>query len=235
MVGIVLYAAMCSVNSSRRIARLLSTDVGFRVVAANECPDHSTISRFLTRHGPELDGLFARVVGLAAEAGLVDPTLIAVDGTKMGADASMSANITVEQLRAKYRDWLALIEATDAAEQGEDGEGEGSGPIPEMANEAAMRAWIQGRLDDLEDTDRVNRTDPDSGLLPRSGGGWVQGYNAQAGAVEGGIVVAGDVTSSPVDSTMLVSMAAQIADQVMAATGEPAGLLVADAGVLVNR
>ena len=69
MVGIVLYASMTAVMSSRRIERLLATDVGFRVVAANERPDHGTICRFLVRHKAALEGLFAQVVGLAAEAG----------------------------------------------------------------------------------------------------------------------------------------------------------------------
>src|SRR5215210_3821780 len=64
MVGVALYASMTSVMSSRRIERLLVTDVGFRVVAANERPDHSTICRFLVRHRDDLELLFARVVGL---------------------------------------------------------------------------------------------------------------------------------------------------------------------------
>ena len=92
MVGVVLYASMTAVMSSRRIERLLVTDVGFRVVAANERPDHGTICRFLVRHRESLEVLFAQVVGLAAEAGLVDPTLVAVDGTKMPGDASPDRN-----------------------------------------------------------------------------------------------------------------------------------------------
>ena len=78
-----------------------------------------------------------------------------------------------------------------------------------MFERESMREWIRRRLDEREGDDddrRMNITDPDSGLLPRSGGGWVQGYNAQAAAVEGGIVVAADVTASPVDSTMLEPM-----------------------------
>lgn len=229
MVGIVLYASMCSVASSRRIARLLVTDVGFRVVAANETPDHSTISRFLVRYGDEIEDLFAVVVGMAAEAGLVDPTLVAVDGTKMPGDASKSANTTAEDLRARYRDWLAGVEAADAA----DDTGDGSGPIAEMGDEDSMQAWIRANLDrfnDLADDDRVNETDPDSAMVPRSGGGWYQGYNAQAAAVAGGIVIGADVTSSPVDSMMLVPMCHNVAVAVRDATGQEAGVVVADAG-----
>lgn len=228
MVGIVLYASMCSITSSRAMGRLLATDVGFRVVAANEQPDHATISRFLVRYGPHLDGLFAQIVGLAAEAGLIDPTLVALDGTKMAASASKERNVSAAKLRAKYRDWLAATEANDATEADSD-----DGPISEMGDLDRMRAWITERLADLDDTPdevRVNETDPDSTLLPRSGGGWVQGYNAQAAATAGGYVVAADVCANPNDNTMLGSMCDQIAERVGDACGETAGVVVADAG-----
>jgi len=96
-----------------------------------------------------------------------------------------------------------------------------------------MRQWIQRRLRERaeEPEERLmNVTDPDSAMLPRSGGGWVQGYNAQAAAVAGGIVVAADLSVNPSDSTMLVPMVTHIGDAVIAATGEQAGVVVADAG-----
>jgi transposase len=233
MVGIALYASMTSVLSSRRIERLLATDAGFRVVAANEQPDHVTICRFLVRHRGALEELFAQVVGLAADAGLVDPTLVALDGTKMAADASKSRNEKLVDLRARYGQWADVVAANDAADDAAQRDGAGGGPIPEMANRESMREWIRRRLAQRADEDgdrRMNVTDPDSGLLPRSGGGWVQGYNAQAAAVLGGIVVAADVTSNPVDTTMLEPMVARIDTAIRQATAEPAGVVVADAG-----
>lgn len=233
MVGVALYASMTSVLSSRRIERLLATDAGFRVVAANEQPDHVTICRFLVRHRGALEGLFAQVVGLAADAGLVDPTLVALDGTKMAADASKSRNEKLVDLRARYGQWADVVAANDAADDAAQRDGAGGGPIPEMANRESMREWIRRRLAERADEDgdrRMNVTDPDSGLLPRSGGGWVQGYNAQAAAVEGGIVVAADVTSNPADTTMLEPMVARIDTAIRQATAEPAGVVVADAG-----
>jgi transposase len=233
MVGVVLYASMTAVLSSRRIERLLATDAGFRVVAANERPDHVTICRFIVRHRDGLRGLFAQVVGLAAEAGLVDPTLVAVDGTKMAGDASKSRNENLGDLRARFGDWADTVEANDAEDDAADQADPGPGPVPEMFERKSMRDWIRRRLAErAEESDdrRMNVTDPDSGLLPRSGGGWVQGYNAQAAAVIGGIVVAGEVTANPVDCTMLEPMVRRIGDAVQAATGEPAGVVVADAG-----
>jgi transposase len=233
MVGIVLYASMAAVMSSRRIERALAVDVGFRVVAANERPDHVTICRFIVRHRDLLEDLFAQVVGLAAEAGLIDPTLIALDGTKLAGDASLSCNERLGELRERFAGWADDVEANDAVEDAAEAADPDQGPIEEMFERGSMRAWIEQRLRERADEadDRtMNVTDPDSAILPRSGGGWTQGYNAQAAAVAGGIVVAADVCANPSDSTMLVPMVTRIGVAVEAATGEPAGVVVADAG-----
>jgi transposase len=233
MVGVLLYASMTAVVSSRRIERLLATDVGFRVVAANQRPDHGTICRFLVRHKEPLEDLFAQVVKLAAEAGLVDVTLVAVDGTKLPGDASPMRNRSLGELRRQFAVWADTVQATEAVEDAAEADSGGSGPVEEMFERETMREWIRRRLGDREgepDERRMNVTDPDSGLLPRSGGGWVQGYNAQAAAVAGGVVVAADVTANPNDATMLEPMVARIGVAVAAATGERAGVVVADAG-----
>ena len=232
MVGIVLYASMCSVRSSRQVERLLATDAGFRVVAANERPDHVTICRFLARHEQALAGVFDQVVGLAAEAGLVDPTLVALDGTKMAADASPDSNETLGDLRGRFAAWADEVLTNDAADDAAEAE-DPSGPVPEMADRDQRREWIRRRLAERAaepDDRRMNTVDPDSGLVPRSGGGWVQGYNAQAAAVAGGIVVAADVTANPADTTVLDAMVALVDTKIAAATGEATGVIVADAG-----
>ena len=233
MVGIALYASMTATMSSRRIERALAVDVGFRVVAANERPDHVTICRFIVRHRDLLESLFAQVVGLAAEAGLIDPTLVAVDGTKLPGDASPSRNQSLGDLRERFAGWADDVEANDAAEDAAEAERPDGGPVEEMFDRTSMQQWIRRRLReraDEPDNKSMNVTDPDSALLPRSGGGWVQGYNAQAAAVAGGIVVAADVIANPSDATALVPMVTRIGDAVEAATGQPAGVVVADAG-----
>ena len=233
MVGIAMYASMTSTMSSRRIEQALATDVGFRVVAGNERPDHVTICRFITRHRDELKELFAQIVGLAAQAGLIDVTVVAVDGTKMAGDASPSRNQSMSDLRARYAQWSDDVEANDADDDAAEAANPDHGPIPEMADHDTMRDWIRRRLADRADDDgdrQMNVTDPDSGLLPRSGGGWTQGYNAQAAAVEGGIVIAGEVTANPSDSTMLAPMTAAIEAAAVAATGRLPAVVLADAG-----
>jgi transposase len=73
-------------------------NVAFRFVAANLLPDHATIARFRVKHAAALAGLFAQVLALCDKAGLIKAGLLAVDGTKMGANASKDANRTAEQL-----------------------------------------------------------------------------------------------------------------------------------------
>ncbi len=88
MLALVLYAYAIGERSSRRIERRLIEDVAFRVIAANQTPDHATIARFRVRHEQALSDLFGEVLALCAKGGLVSVGLIAVDGTKVHANAS---------------------------------------------------------------------------------------------------------------------------------------------------
>jgi len=83
MVALILYAYCLGERSSRRIEQLCARDAGFRVVAGNLIPDHSTIARFRKDHQEELKELFGLVLGLCAEAGMIRPGLLAIDGTKL--------------------------------------------------------------------------------------------------------------------------------------------------------
>src|SRR5215207_10024616 len=88
MVAVLLYAYARGVRSSRAIERACEEDVAYRVIAANQKPDHATLARFVERHEDALAGLFSEVLGLCAEAGLVGAGVIAIDGTKLAANAS---------------------------------------------------------------------------------------------------------------------------------------------------
>lgn len=120
MVALLLFAYCQGVRSSREIERRCVRDVGFRVIAAGLRPDHATIARFRVRHEAALGSLFTEILRLCAEAGLVRLALLAVDGTKVGANASWSANRTLDQLEAELAEasaaMLAEAAATDAAE-----------------------------------------------------------------------------------------------------------------------
>jgi transposase len=116
MVALLLYAYCLGVRSSRQIERLCQRDVGFRVVAGNLRPDHATIARFRQRHGEALKGLFTDILRLCKEAGLVKVGVVALDGTKVAADAALEANRTYESIRAEVETMLQEADSKDAGE-----------------------------------------------------------------------------------------------------------------------
>src|SRR4051795_11850064 len=101
MVALLLYAYAIGKRSSRRIERRCLEDVATRVICANQTPDHTTIARFRQRHETALAGLFGEVLALCAEAGLVEVGVVAVDGTKMHANASQHATRDYERIAAE--------------------------------------------------------------------------------------------------------------------------------------
>ena len=116
MVALLLYAYCQGVRSSRQIERLCERDVAFRVVAGNLRPDHATVARFRQRHAEALKGLFTDILRLCKEAGLVKVGVVALDGTKMAADAALEANRTYESIRSEVETMLSEAETKDIEE-----------------------------------------------------------------------------------------------------------------------
>ena len=102
----------------------LPRGVAFRVICADQVPDHATIARFRVRHQEALADLFGQVLGLCAKAGIVDVGVIAVDGTKLAAAASDEAIRSYEQIAAEI---LAEAGRIDAAEVGSTASNEEAG------------------------------------------------------------------------------------------------------------
>ena len=92
MVSLFIYAYCVGERSSRKIEKLCERDIAFRVICANHVPDHATIARFRQNNEENLEELFYEVLRLCAEAGLVKVGLLALDGTKICAHASLDAN-----------------------------------------------------------------------------------------------------------------------------------------------
>jgi len=113
MVSLLLYAYARGERSSRGIERKCVEDVAYRVIAAQQKPDHATIARFRARHEDALAELFSSVLGLCKQAGLVKVGVIAIDGTKLHANASHHCNLDYEQLA---REILKEAGEVDAAE-----------------------------------------------------------------------------------------------------------------------
>lgn len=143
MVALTLYAYATGERSSRMIERRCREDIAFRVIAANRTPDHATIARFRARHQDALAALFAQVLGLCAKAGLAGTAVLAVDGTKIAADASDRCDRTYEQIAAEI---LAEAGAVDEAEDEIHGDKRGDELPPELQTGQGRRAWIRDAL-----------------------------------------------------------------------------------------
>jgi transposase len=338
LLGVLVYAYCTGQRSSRQIERLCDVDVAYRVICANHRPDHTTIARFRQHHQDHAQRLFTDVLVLCHAAGLATIGVIAVDGTKIGADASLKANRTRDQIEAEVRAMFDEAATTDAAEDRLFGDTRGDELPAELADprrrgarldaalaeldaqrvaadaarddarsqravkeanaaaqgrrlpgrkpkssdpvadaeagleaareKAAQRraeiearaarenrrpkgpafrggkgiAEAQARLDaakqaaaadpDVVDTEalRVNTTDPHSRIM-KSPQGWVQGYNAQAGVNDQGVVVAAAVTQDGNDAKQCAPMMAATEAALHAAgVFDPIGMLLFDAG-----
>jgi transposase len=113
MVALLLYAYARGERSSRGIERKCVEDVAYRVLAAQQTPDHSTIARFRVRHEESLAALFSDVLLLCREAGLVKVGVIAIDGTKVHANASHHSNLDYEQLAKEILKEAAELDAAE--------------------------------------------------------------------------------------------------------------------------
>ena len=244
MVAVLLYAYARGFRSSRQIEKALLYDVGFRVVAANHKPDHSTIARFRVRFQDQLEGLFVGILGLCVDAGLVDPRLVVVDGTKMAADASGAKNVSREEFEEFIRQAFDEAERIDREEDelyGKDKRGDEL--RDDLKDPEARERWLKERLEELGLTkgsgsgkgrgdDKVNMTDPKSRVM-KTPTGFVQGYNAQAVVTEEQIVVAAAVVSETNDFGQLVPMLTEAkANLVEAGSDEVIDTALADKGYL---
>jgi len=152
MVGLVLYAYATNERSARGIERHCRDDVAYRVITANEIPDHATIARFLVRHEQPLADLFASVLRLCARAGLVESKVVAIDGTKMLANANRDHNVDYDRIA---REILEEAKAVDAAEDELYGERRGDELPEELTTPEGRRAWLKRELA----RERAERTD----------------------------------------------------------------------------
>ena len=148
MVGLVLYAYAVGERSLRKIERRCIEDVAFRVIAGNLAPDHSTIGRFVERHEQRLEGLFGQVLALCARSGLVRAGTVALDSTKIAANASGLANRSYEQIA---REIFEEAKAINAAEDELYGDARGDELPPELADPKTRRARLRAAKRELEE------------------------------------------------------------------------------------
>src|SRR6202165_3356855 len=213
MTKVLVYGYCVGAFSSRRIERRLAEDVGFRVLAAGNSPNFRTFADFRKLHLATLAGLFEEVLKLALEAGALTLGRVALDGTKLKANASKHKAMSYgrmqerqRQLRAEVRELLAQAEAADAAEDAHYGVDRRGAEVPAELQRretrlkkirAAQRALEERERQSLEkagkpraEVQQAKPADKDQynftdpeSRLMKGSDGLVQGYNAQA-AVE---------------------------------------------------
>lgn len=150
MITLLMYAYANKVRSSRQIERLCTVDVAFRVICAEDVPDHTTIARFRAEHEDAFAELFSQVLVMCAAAGMGRVGVVAIDGTKIAANASMGANRKEEWLREQVAKIVAEAAATDEAEDEEYGDARGDELPPEFSDPSGRRERIRQALDEVK-------------------------------------------------------------------------------------
>lgn len=157
MVRLLVYGYSVGVTSSRQIEKRTNEDVAFRYLSADQHPDHSVINEFRKRHLAALGGLFVETLQLCQKAGLVKLGHVALDGTKVQANASKHKAMsygrmlkTEQQLRAEVEQRLRRAEAVDAAEDEREGQGYSDKLPEELARRERRLKKIQQAKAELE-------------------------------------------------------------------------------------
>jgi transposase len=143
LLGVLLYAYAIGVRSSRQIQRRCTEDLAFRVLAGNQAPDHVTIARFRTRHEQALAGFLVQSLKLCAAAGLVRLGVVALDGTKVAANAADRANRTLAKLEAEVAEILREAAEADQAEDHQHGPARGDELPAELTSPTGRLARLR--------------------------------------------------------------------------------------------
>jgi transposase len=234
MTKVLVYGYCVGVFSSRKIERRLVEDIAFRVLAAGNQPNFRTISDFRKLHLQTLEGLFEQVLKIALEAGAMKVGRVALDGTKMKANASKHKAMSYDrmqekekELKAEVKQLLERAETADAEEDTRYGKDQRGDDLPtelqrretrlkkireaKQALEARARQKAAAEGTDAKqakpkDKDQYNFTDPESRIM-KGADGFVQGYNLQA-AVEPDLqlIVGQTVTAAANDKEQLLPM-----------------------------
>lgn len=168
MVALLLYGYSRGVRSARAIERACWEDVAFKTIAMMETPDHATVARFVERHELALAELFSQVLGLCAQAGLVRPEVVAIDGTKMAGNASRESNRDFSEIA---RQIIAEAIATDQAEDEQFGDARGD-ELPEELRTREGRAEFFRRVREQQAAEQAQdepRLMPDPSDQPDDG------------------------------------------------------------------
>lgn len=224
-----LYAYALGVTSSRRLEQRIREDLAFRYLAGGAAPDYWALNEFRKRHRRAMNDVFTQVVELARSLGMGKLGQVAIDSTRIAANAARDSVETLEKLRGerakirrRIRRWQRQCEEQDP--------NEGAGM--EVEREALERlgqrlAEIPARIERLKKAgvQKLSRSDEDSRFL-RERQGFVLGYTATVAVSEDHLIVAQQVSQASSDNGLLLSMVEAVERE----CGEGPGQVLADSG-----
>ena len=224
-----LYAYALGVTSSRRLEQRIREDLAFRYLAGGAQPDYWALNDFRKRHGRAINDVFTQVVELARSLGMGKLGQVAIDSTRIAANAAADSAESIEKLRGerakirrRIRRWQRQCETQDPNE----GAGmEVAQEALEMLNQRLQQ--IPARIQRLKKAgvQKLSRTDEDSRFL-RERKGFVLGYTATVAVSEDHLIVAQQVSQASNDNGLLVPMLEAVERE----CGESPGQVLADSG-----
>jgi transposase len=217
MLKVWLYAFCLQVSSTRRLEQRVREDLAFRYLAGGLSPDHKTLSEFLRRHRYAINSVFTQVLEIARKAGMARLGHVAIDSTRIKANASRGSVVSADQLardqrsrdRRQIRKFQQKASAPDPNEEG--------GVRLSAEQQQNLNGQVNGVSEGLKPLGRERRneaslTDPDSRFL-RGPEGWVLGYTADLAVSDDHFIVATRVTQNTTDNDSLLAMADEVEQQ----------------------
>jgi transposase len=221
-----LYAYALGVTSSRRLEQRLCEDLGFRLLAANLKPDHWTLNEFRRRHPRALNDVFTQVVEAARQMGMGKLGRVAIDSTRVQANASADRSDSLEQLRRERARIRQRIRRWQKQCDGDDQDTTGT-QVSDPEQWRRRLEEIPRQMEELSKSGqkRSSRSDPESRYL-RQRGGFCLGYTAEVAVSDDHLIVAQRVHQATNDNASLAAMT-EATEQ---ACGERPQAVLADCG-----
>lgn len=247
LIQVLLYGYCTGVFSSRKIAKKIEEDIAFRVLAGNNRPHHTTLCKFREAHLADFEDIFRQVLQIAREAKLCSLGVVAIDGSKIKANASRHKAMSYdrmksseEKLRKEIGEITRRARGEDAAENITFGEEFRGDELPqELSRRETRLATIRAAKQRLEqrakeekqslpeDKAQENFTDPDSRIMKTAQGNFQQCYNAQIAVdADSHLIVANELTQNTTDYSSLIPMLAEVEE----VNGQVPDITLADAG-----
>ncbi|OGO05671.1 MAG: hypothetical protein A2Y60_02170, partial [Chloroflexi bacterium RBG_13_54_9] len=213
MLKLLFYGYATGVRSGRKIARACESDTAFMYLAQMRRPDFRTINDFRKNHAQEIETHFVEIVRICRELGMAGAGTIAIDGSKIKANASAKRSKDregyqewLERIKGEIADILSEAEETDAAEDQEYGDARGDELPPELVKREDLKARIEEVMRGMDDEGKTNLTDHDARFMKERHGVVRPSYNCQLAVAEGQVIVGADITTRAVDRHELAPM-----------------------------